>query len=197
MKPRLHVIIGSTRPGRIGPTIAAWLVDHARAHGVFDAHLIDIADFNLPLIDEPRHPVRRQYEHAHTKAWSASVAAADAVVLVSPEYNFGPSPALLNALDSLYLEWNYMPAGVVAYGGPGGGVRSMARVMMTATALKMMPPPETVALYNVFGQIEDGAFKATDRERGRADAMLAELARWEEALRGARARHRETMLAPL
>ncbi len=197
MKPALHVIIGSTRPGRIGPAIAAWVADHANAHGAFAARLIDIAVFNLPLIDEPHHPVRRQYQHAHTKAWSASVAAADAVVLVSPEYNFGPSPALLNALDSLYLEWNYMPAGVVGYGGPGGGVRALARVMMTATALKMMPPPETVALYNVFGQIEAGVFKPTDANRARADAMLAELGRWEEALRPLRARHRAAMLPPL
>lgn len=196
MPPRLHVIIGSTRPGRIGPAVAAWLADHARAHGAFDPRLIDIAHFALPLIDEPQHPVRRAYVQPHTKVWSASVAEADAIVLATPEYNFGPSPALLNALDMLYLEWNYMPCGLVSYGGPGGGVRAQARTAMTAAALKMMPLPESVALYNVFGQIAEGAFAPTDANRAAADRMLSELALWEGALRPLRSAHR-AKLAPL
>jgi NAD(P)H-dependent FMN reductase len=101
MKPKLHIIIGSTRPGRVGPSIAKWLHSFAVEHSKFDPALVDLADFKLPIFDEPNHPAMQKYEHEHTKVWAASVAAADALVFVTPEYNFGPPPALVNALDYL------------------------------------------------------------------------------------------------
>ena len=70
----------------------------ARHEGAFDAHLVDLADFDLPVYGEPRHPRLQEYEHDHTRRWSESVAAADAFALVTPEYNHGPSPTQLNAL---------------------------------------------------------------------------------------------------
>ena len=194
MAPRLHTIIASTRPGRIGPMVAQWFHDFARAHGKFDAHLVDIASFNLPLIDEPHHPMRRQYQHEHTKKWSASVAAADAFVFVTPEYNYGPPPSLTNALDYLYLEWNYTPAAFVSYGGLSGGMRSSARSAMTASTLKMMPIPEGVGIPNVFTQLADGKFNANDLNIAGAQSVLNELLKWEEALRGLRSHHRKAVL---
>ncbi|MBP0575805.1 NAD(P)H-dependent oxidoreductase, partial [Mycobacterium tuberculosis] len=77
----------------------------ALQHGGFDVALVDLADFNLPVYDKPHHPRLKRYEHDHTKRWSASVAAADAFVFVMPEYNFGPTPALTNAIDYLFHEW--------------------------------------------------------------------------------------------
>ena len=121
MAPRLHVVLSSTRPGRVGATIARWFHGLAVEHGTFDPELVDLVDFNLPVYDEPRHPVLQRYEHEHTRRWAASVAAADAFVFVTPEYNYGPTPALLNALDYVYKEWNYKPAAFVSYGGASGG----------------------------------------------------------------------------
>jgi NAD(P)H-dependent FMN reductase len=193
--PSLHVVICSTRPGRIGPPIAQWILGYARAHGAFEPTLVDLAAFNLPLIDEPNHPRFRKYHHAHTRAWSKSVNEADAFVFVTPEYNYGPPPALLNAFDYLYLEWNYKPAGFVSYGGVSGGMRASARAGMTACTLRMMPIPESVALPNVFAQLKDGTFDANELNIAGASAMLSELSRWEEALRDLRAQHRAT-LAP-
>jgi NAD(P)H-dependent FMN reductase len=195
MAPRLHTVIASTRPGRIGPMVAQWFNDFAKEHSKFDARLVDLAEFNLPLIDEPHHPMRRQYQHEHTKKWSASVAAADAFVFVGPEYNYGPTPALLNAFDYLYLEWNYTPAAFVSYGGVSAGMRSSARSAMTAATLKMMPIPESVGIPNVFTQLADGKFKANDLNIAGAQTVLNELAKWEEALRGLRSNHRKTILA--
>src|SRR4051812_6805747 len=120
---KLHSIIASTRPGRLGPSIANWFHDRAVQHGKFEASLVDLATFNLPLFDEPQHPRFAKYEHAHTKAWSASVASADAFVLVTPEYNAGPPPSLLNALTYLHNEWKYKPVGFVSYGGVSAGAR--------------------------------------------------------------------------
>src|SRR5699024_5256586 len=105
----LQTIICSTRPGRVGPAIGDWFHGIAVAHSGFDASLVDLADFDLPVYDEPLHPRMQQYEHAHTKRWSESVAAADAYVFVMPEYNYSPPPSLINALDYVYREWNYKP----------------------------------------------------------------------------------------
>ena len=87
MPLKLDVIVCSTRPGRVGLTVSEWMIEQARKHGIFDVELIDIADVNLPIYDEPRHPTLQQYEHEHTKRWSAIVGAADAYVFVTPEYN--------------------------------------------------------------------------------------------------------------
>jgi len=99
MKPRLNVIIASTRPDRIGPTVAKWFDAFAREHGAFDVHLVDLADFKLPVYDEPQHPRLQKYEHQHTKRWSESVAAADAFAFVTPEYNYSVPGVLKNAID--------------------------------------------------------------------------------------------------
>jgi NAD(P)H-dependent FMN reductase len=138
--------------------------------------------------------MRRQYQHEHTKKWAGSVTAADAFVFVTPEYNYGPTPALINAFDYLYFEWNYVPAAFVSYGGVSAGMRSSARSAMTVATLKMMPIPETVGIPNVFAQLADGKFKANELNTAGATAVLNELGNWEGALRGLRSRHRETVL---
>lgn len=121
---------------------------HERAveHGKFDIELLDLAKFHLPLYDEPKHPSLQQYEHDHTKRWSASVAAADAFVIVTPEYNYGPPPSLIDAIDYVYKEWNYKPAGFVSYGGVSGGLRAVQMEKQTLTTLKVVPIVEAVVI---------------------------------------------------
>lgn len=183
MAPKLHIIIGSTRPGRVGPSVARWFEGFAREHGGFDPVLVDLAAFDLPLYDEPRHPTMRQYEHAHTKAWSASVAAADAYVFVTPEYNYFPPPALVNAIDYVYAEWNYKPAGLVSYGGVSGGLRSAQALKALLTAVKIMPIPEGVGIPGVAKLLDENkTFQANDLVAAGAAKMLDELGRWTGAL---------------
>jgi NAD(P)H-dependent FMN reductase len=184
---KLDVVLTSTRPGRACLPIGTWFHAFAQRHGKFEVGLVDLAVVNLPPLDEPRHPRLGQYEHAHTKAWSATVAAADAFVFVTPEYNYGPPPALLNAFDFVYKEWNYKAAGFVSYGGPAGGARSVAMTKQVVTALKMMPMFEAVGI-PLFSQFLDaGVFKATEHHEKAATAMLDELLRWTEALKPMRA----------
>jgi NAD(P)H-dependent FMN reductase len=182
---RLHIILGSTRPGRVGATVARWFHDSAIEHGRFDpVELVDLAEFGLPVYDEPRHPVLQQYEHEHTRRWSASVAAADAFVFVTPEYNYGPAPALLNALDYVYKEWNYKPAAFVSYGGMSGGIRAVQVTKQTLTTLKMVPLVEAVVVQMVAQQLdEDKQFKPSEVHVSSAKTMLDELLRWAEALK--------------
>ena len=183
MALKLHTIVCSTRPGRVGLAVATWFHGKAQEHGAFDAALIDLADFNLPIYDEPHHPRLQKYEHAHTKAWSASVAAADAFVFVTPEYNFGPPPPLVNALNFLYRDWNYKPATFVSYGGVSGGLRAVQMEKQTLTALKMMPIPEAVTIPAVNHHLDENrAFASNEQIDASVKPALDELHRWAAAL---------------
>lgn len=191
MTLKLHIIIGSTRPGRVGPGIAKWFADYVAEHGKFEPVLVDLADFNLPLFDEPEHPRLQKYHHAHTKAWAESVSSADAFVFVTPEYNYAPPPALMNALNYLSLEWNYAPAGFVSYGGISGGLRAAQAAKQIVTTLKMMPVPEAVPMPMVFQNLdENGNLKPLDIYKASAATMLDEMHKWAEALRPLRAQRK-------
>ncbi len=181
----LQVVIVSTRPGRVGPTIANWFYEHARAGGQFEVELIDLAEVNLPMFNESRHPRLQQYEHEHTKAWSKSVQKADAFVFVTPEYNHSTPPSLLNALDYLLVEWAYKPAGFVSYGGVSAGTRSVTMTKIPVSSLKMMPMVEAVNIpfFTKFIDKDTGVFQADDVQKKAADIMLNELLRWATALK--------------
>jgi len=180
MALKLQTIITSTRPGRVGPAIAQWFHEGAKAHGKFDAQLVDLVSFNLPLYDEPQHPMRRQYEH--TKKWSASVNTADAFVFVMPEYNYSPPPSFVNAIDYLFSEWQYKPVAFVSYGGVSAGLRSAQPARTHVSTLKMMPIPEGVAIPSFFAQIKDGKFEGNELNQQGVAATLNELHKWAEAL---------------
>lgn len=183
MSLKLQVIICSTRPGRVGPAVAQWFADFAKAEGSFDVELVDLADFNLPIYNEPQHPATGVYEHEHTKKWATSVAAADAYIFVTPEYNYCPPPALSNALNYVYKEWNYKPCGFVSYGGVSGGLRAVQAAKLHVTTLKMMPMVEGVAIPMVGKQLaDDGTFQSNELIDHSANTILAELHRWAVAL---------------
>jgi NAD(P)H-dependent FMN reductase len=183
--PTLGVVVASTREGRVGLRIADWVLDAAGRHGGFEASLIDLKTIDLPLLDEPNHPRLRKYTSPKTQAWSATVDALDSFVFVTPEYNFGSPPALINALDHLYVEWNYKAAGFVSYGGQSGGLRSVQMTKQIVTTLKMMPIVEAVAIPFVAQHLDkaSGAFAAAESHETSGKAMLDELAKWTGALR--------------
>ena len=187
MALKLNVIVCSTRPGRVGLSIGRWFETYAKEHGGFDVSLEDLADYALPVFDEPHHPRLRKYEHAHTKAWSASVESADAFVFVTPEYNFGPPPSLVNAMNYLVLEWHNKVAGFVSYGGVSGGIRATQTEKLMMTSFKIMPLPEQVTI-PMFSQFLDaeGRFTPSETHEASAKAMLDELARWAKALKAMR-----------
>jgi NAD(P)H-dependent FMN reductase len=165
--------------------VAKWFHEYAVRHGKFETELIDLAEVNLPLVDEPNHPRLKKYQHAHTKAWSATIARGDAYVFVTPEYNYSVPPSLINALDYLYEEWAYKPAAFVSYGGISGGLRSVQMAKLTAITLRMMPIPEGVPV-PLFAQAIDkeaGTFKANELHEKSANTMLNELLRWADALK--------------
>jgi NAD(P)H-dependent FMN reductase len=186
--PTLEVFLTSTREQRGNTAVARWFIERAQAHGHFKVVPVDLAEVALPLLDEPNHPKRRHYTKAHTQAWSRTVAAADAFVFVTPEYNYGMPPALLNAIDYLYDEWSYKPAAFVSYGGISGGTRSVEMSKGVLTAVKVMPIPEMVSIPFYTKLITpDGGFAPGEAPAKAAAVMLDELARWSAALAPLRA----------
>ena len=182
--PRLSIIIGSTRPGRAGLPIADWFVQRARRHGGFELDVVDLAELNLPMLDEPNHPRLRQYTHQHTKDWSVRVGGSDAFVIVTPEYNHGYSAPVKNAIDYLHHEWHYKPVGFVSYGGVAAGTRAMQQLKQVVTALRMLPLTDAVNIpFHTQFLDDDGRVEANEVMEQAADVMLDELLRVEATLR--------------
>lgn len=185
-RPKLHVIVGSTRPNRIGPAFAAWFAAVAEKHPAFEVEVIDLADVGLPLLDEPNHPRLRKYEHQHTRDWSAIVDRADAFVLVTPEYNYGYSAATKNALDYLCHEWADKAIGFVSYGGVGAGTRAVQQLKQVVTTLRMVPVLDSVNIPFAVDKLTKDKQVAEDPGLDAAAVlMLDELARMTALLRPA------------
>src|SRR2546428_1646943 len=117
---KIGIIVGSTRPGRKAAAVAKWVHDILKSRKDAEFEIVDIADYKLPLLDEPVSPTMHQYSKPHTKTWSEKIASLDAYIFVTPEYNHATSAALKNAIDFLFREWNNKAAGFVGYGGAGG-----------------------------------------------------------------------------
>lgn len=186
--PRLMIITASTRAGRKGPLVAEWIRGVVETDAAWEIDPVDLAELALPFLDEPEHPRLHHYHHEHTRAWSRRVAAADAYLVVTPEYNYGPAPALINALDFVFHEWAYKPMAFVSYGGVSGGLRSVQALKLVVPTLKVMPLPDAVSIPFFTRFItEDGRFVPEERIAASAGPMLSELRKWSDALAGLRA----------
>jgi NAD(P)H-dependent FMN reductase len=175
--PVLQVIVASTRPGRVGAPVATWFAERARAHGAFEVEVLDLAEVGLPLLDEPKHPRLQQYEHQHTKDWSATISRGDAFVFVTPEYNHSFSAPLKNALDYLHVEWRDKAVGFVSYGGVSGGTRAVQALKPVVGALRMFPLMDAVNIPFVASLLDDDRnFTPNETTESAAKAMLDELA---------------------
>jgi NAD(P)H-dependent FMN reductase len=134
-RPRLSVVIASTRPTRIGHHVAEWVLD--RVPDDLDVTVHDLRELDLPFLDEPGQPADGNYAHDHTRRWSAAMLATDALVLVMPEYNRGYNAALKNAIDYLYAEWEGLPVACVGYGWHGASYAKSA-LRQTLERVKMV-----------------------------------------------------------
>lgn len=182
--PTLRIILASTRPSRVGEPVCEWFIQRARAHRGFDVELTDLAELALPFLDEPKHPRLQEYVHQHTRDWSATIAASDAFVLVTPEYNHSFNAPLKNALDYLHVEWQDKPVGFVSYGGVSGGTRSVQALKSVVSALRMVPLMAAVNFPFVSGLLgEDRVLRPNEVSEKAATALLDELVRMEAALR--------------
>jgi len=179
---RIGIIIGSTRPGRNGEEVANWVFEIAKKHGNAEYELVDIADFNLPVYDEPIPPSMGDYSKPHTKAWSAKIASFDGFVFVTPEYNRATSGALKNAIDFLYKEWNNKAAGFVGYGSFLGS-RAVENLRLIMGELQIADVRAQVGL-SLFTDFENfSVFKPGAHHEQSVNTMLDQVVTWSGALK--------------
>jgi NAD(P)H-dependent FMN reductase len=184
------IVTGSTRPGRKSEEIARWVhgIAERRADAAFE--IVDIATFDLPLLDEAYPPSMGQYAHPHTLTWAAKIANFDAFVFVTPEYNHSTSGALKNAIDYLFREWNDKAAGFVSYGGTGG-TRAVEHLRQIMGEIKVADVRAQVAL-SLFTDFENfTVFKPNPGQEAAVGAMLNDLIPWAQALRTMRLQNGE------
>src|SRR3989304_9948021 len=179
---KVAIVIGSTGPGRKADAVAGWVHEIAKKRRDAEFEIVDIRDFNLPLLDEPAPPSRGQYTQPHTKAWAAKMDSFDAYVFVTPEYNHGPSGALKNAIDYLYREWNNKAAGFVGYGS-AGGTRAVEQLRLVMGELQVADVRAQVAL-SLFTDFENfTTFKPPPLHEKSVNAMLDQMIAWGGALK--------------
>jgi NAD(P)H-dependent FMN reductase len=182
---KVGIILGSTRPGRNGEAVSQWTYETANKRSDADFELVDIKDFNLPLLDEPIPPSMGQYTKEHTKIWSAKIDSFDAYVFVTAEYNHGIPGALKNAIDFLFKEWNNKVAGFVSYGGTGG-VRAVEQLRLVMAELKVATVRTQVQL-SLHTDFENFTkFKPAPFQEKTANTMLDEVIAWGGALKALR-----------
>lgn len=181
------VILGSTRPGRNGEAVARWVHELASRRKDARFELVDVRDFDLPLLDEPVPPSQHQYSKPHTKRWAAKIDSFDAFVFVTAEYNHGIPGALKNAIDFLYREWNNKAAGFVSYGS-AGGARAVEHLRDVMAELQVADVRAQV-MFSLMEDFENfSAFKPRAFHETSLSAMLDQLVAWGVAMRSVRDR---------
>jgi NAD(P)H-dependent FMN reductase len=184
---KVGIILGSTRPGRRGEQVANWVLDTAKTvRDDAEFELVDLADFDLPLLDEPMPASSGLYEKAHTRAWSEKIATFDAFVFVTPEYNHVPSAALINAIDFLHREWNDKAAAIVSYGASASGLRAVEvlRLMLSESHIAHVRQNVAFSLMTDFENFS--VLTPGPQHEKHLDTLLDQLVAWGTALQGVR-----------
>lgn len=184
---KIKIITGSVRPGRFNIQPATWITKIAKKRKNIFVELLDLAEIKLPFFDEPIPPMMNKYSKEHTKKWSKTIAEGDGFIFVTPEYNHGVSPALKNAIDYLFYEWNYKPVTFISYGSLAGGSRSVEHLRGIAAEIKMYDLREQIMLPNYWEhQDENGKYQFTEQHENSANEMLDSLTFWAEKMKDAR-----------
>jgi NAD(P)H-dependent FMN reductase len=178
---KIAIILGSTRPGRNGEAVATWVYDIAKQRDDAEYELVDIAEYNLPHLDEAVPPAMGQYTQPHTKAWAEKIGSFDGYVFVTPEYNHSTSGALKNAIDFLYAEWNNKAAGFVSYGS-AGGTRAVEHLRLVMGELQVADVRAQVALSLFTDFVNFSEFKPAAHQAEAVGTVLDQVVAWSTAL---------------
>lgn len=179
---RIAVILASTRPERVGPAVAQWVMAGTADREAASYTLVDLAEQNLPLLDEPEPASSGNYTHEHTKAWSDLVAGFDGFVFVTPEYNRGIPGALKNALDFLYPEWNDKSAAICCYGSSGGlRVAEQLKLVLAELQIAIVRSQVSISIYD--DMTDFTTMSPRDYQPRNRASMFDQLERWAGALR--------------
>ncbi len=183
---RIAIILGSTRPNRVGEGVARWVYEQSRKRPEADFELVDLKDYHLPLLDEPLPAgMSNHYVHNHTKIWSQRIDSFDAFIFVTAEYNHGIPAALKNSIDFLYQEWANKVAGFVAYGGVGGTrVVEQLRLVMAELQVATVRTQMAFSLRSDFENFK--VFKPAAYHEKTMNLLFDQVIAWGSAIRKVR-----------
>jgi NAD(P)H-dependent FMN reductase len=172
---KIGIVLGSTRPGRVGTTVAEWVAKQAVTRESADYELVDVADFDLDLLNEPAVPgaADRHYENEKTQVWSRAVDELDGFIFVTPEYNHSVPAAMKNAFDVLGPEWQKKSIAFVAYGADGG-VRSVEHWRSITANMSMLGARTQLSL-SLFTDFGEHGFVPTDRREHELTGLFDEV----------------------
>jgi NAD(P)H-dependent FMN reductase len=179
---KIGIITGSTRPNRKSLDVANWVLEIARKRSDAEYEIVDIKDFDLPLLDEPIPPSMGKYQQPHTKRWAARIAPLDAFVFVSAEYNHGIPAALKNAIDFLFAEWHHKAAGFVSYGG-AGGARAVEQLRLVLAEVHVATVRAQVLLSLMTDFENFTTFKPGPQHEQSVATVLDQVVAWGRALK--------------
>jgi len=187
---KIQIIIGSTRPGRFSEKPAEWIFEELKNKSGVEAEIVDLRDYAMPFFESVNSPSRAngKYDDEIVQKFAGKIKQADAFIIISPEYNHGPSSVLKNAMDSVYIEWNNKPVGFVSYGSVGGA-RAIEQLRQVAIELQMAPIRNSINIFNPWllldekGNLKEGSF---DQLKDTASAFIDQLIWWAGALKSAR-----------
>ena len=188
-KPRIGIVISTTRGGRFGDKPAAWVHALAAARGDLAFEIVDLRDYPMPLFEEAASPAYVPPKNEAARRWGQKVAELDGFIFVTAEYNRGPPAALKNALDHAYTEFNRKPVAFVGYGGVGAA-RAVEQLRLICIELQMAPTRSGVHIggADFIGMFMQGkTFDDMPHLDPTATTMLDELSWWTHALNAARA----------
>ncbi len=183
---KIQIILGSTRPNRVGEGVAKWVLETASKNSDINFDLVDVADFNLPLLDEPMPPMMHQYTKDHTKKWSEKINEADGYIFVTAEYDRSIPGAFKNAIDYLNWEWRNKAIGFVGYG-TAGGSRAIEHWRGVAGELHMADVRDALLLYLPYDFENYSVFKPTEAHEEQLKKVVDEVSAWSGALAPLRA----------
>jgi NAD(P)H-dependent FMN reductase len=188
----IAVIVGSTREGRFSEKPAKWIFQHLSKRKAVEARLLDLRDFPMPFFDQaatPAMPGRPPYKQEIVQRWTSAIAQSDGFIFVTPEYNYGTSAVLKNAIDWVYPEWNRKAAGFVSYGS-AMGARGVQQLRETLIEVQVAPirssvhiPVATLWAHYTGGDVDAGLAELETA----AGKLIDDLLWWTAALKSARA----------
>lgn len=154
---KIQIILGSTRQGRTGDKVAAWVMRELANLPGAEYELIDLRDWPLPFFDEPVSPSTApgQFTNDVAKRWSAKIQEGAGYIIITPEYNHGYPGVLKNALDYLFVEWKDKPVGFVSYGAAAGGARASEQLVQVVNELQMIAVRQRVVIPTVWAAFDE------------------------------------------
>jgi NAD(P)H-dependent FMN reductase len=187
-KPKVAVIVASTREGRVGRKVADWVLEQAQKNEAIEAELVDLLDYDLPFYDDAKLPAMMggQYPNAQVSKWSAKIGSMDGFILVTPEYNHGYPAPIKNAMDWLYTEWKDKPIAFVGYSGATtAAVRAVEQLRLVIVHLGIIGIAPALHFPSLHAVSQGAPFDGSHSEEA-AEKVVAELVRWVNILKPVR-----------